>query len=98
MIDIQDAYNSYQNAIRLHLAQMKTLQNVSNVIIYDVGSDERYDPTLISRRVYQTPNYADVVMVACGVSGIWEEIPLGKVMLPLPTVIAVLRNDWGITS
>lgn len=99
MIDATGAYNSYRNAVRLHMAQMIKLQRKENIIIYDIGNDEKYDPTLVSQRVYQTRIHADVVTLCCELNNISDPLPVGKrIALPLATTLAILRNDWGIVN
>lgn len=91
--------NSYRNAIRKHVDQMIKLGNKNNLVIYRIRNDEEFDPTFVSLRAYSTPIYADVVMVCCGVSAIWESLPVGdKVGLPTANNIAILRREWGITQ
>lgn len=90
--------NDYLNDIRKHLQQVRQIGNINNFIIYDVKNDERYDPSLISQRLYGTRKHEDVVMVACGLNGVWEPLPMRRIILPLIGNITYYRNLWSITD
>lgn len=86
--------NDYRNAIRDRIEHYKSTGEVRRLIVWDVQMDEARDPTLLSLRAYGSRAYADVVMVACGVSGIWENLPLKRIALPLPADIAELQRIY----
>lgn len=86
--------NDYRNALREHIEHLKANGRLRSLIVWDVQIDEARDPTLLSLRAYGSRAYADVVMVACGVSGIWENLPLKRIALPLLADIAELQRIY----
>ena len=88
--------NEYRNAVRDLIARLNRQGVMQNVMIWQVQEDEANDPTLLSLRAYGNRSYTDVVMVACGVNGIWERLPLKKILLPRPQFIRQLRKQYGI--
>ncbi|WP_111896147.1 hypothetical protein [Acinetobacter sp. MB5] len=86
--------NDYRNAIREHIERLKNVGNLSNMIIWDVQVDEASDPTLLSNRAYNTHQHVDVVLVACGVSGVWEKLPEQRIVLPLLKDVLALRKIY----
>lgn len=90
--------NEYLNDIRKHIDQVIQTGNLNNFIIYDVKPDEQYDPSLISQRIYGNRKHEDVIMVACGVNGVWEPLPIRRIVLPLIANIVYYRNLWSITD
>lgn len=87
--------NAYLNAIREQIDRARRLQ-ASNCIRWEVGEDERTDPTLVSRRAYGTSLHTDVVMVACGTEGIWQPLPRGEIILPTLLQLQALRQRFGL--
>lgn len=86
--------NDYRNAIRDHIERLRNIGNLRNMIIWDVQVDEATDPTLLSNRAYNTRQHVDVVLVACGVSGIWEKLPEERIVLPLLRDVLALRKIY----
>ncbi|MCG2572041.1 hypothetical protein LVY74_00510 [Acinetobacter sp. ME22] len=86
--------NDYRNAIREHIERLKNIGNLSNMIIWDVQVDEASDPTLLSNRAYNNRQHVDVVLVACGVSGVWEKLPEQRIVLPLLKDVLALRKIY----
>ncbi|SDC28969.1 hypothetical protein [Acinetobacter boissieri] len=86
--------NAYRNAIRAHIEQVKARNQRHRLLIWDIQLDEAKDPTLLSFRAYGSRDYVDVVMVASGVSGIWEQLPLKRIALPLLVDIQALKNTY----
>lgn len=86
--------NAYRNAIRTHIERLKSVGNASRLIVWDVREDEASDPTLLSLRAYGTRQHSDVVLVACGVSGIWEELPQRRIAMPILQDVLALRREY----
>lgn len=86
--------NDYRNAIRDHIERLRNIGNLRNMIIWDVQVDEATDPTLLSNRAYNTRQHVDVVLVACGVSWIWEKLPEERIVLPLLRDVLALRKIY----
>ncbi|GAA5003355.1 hypothetical protein GCM10023206_07000 [Acinetobacter puyangensis] len=86
--------NAYRNAIRTLLEQRRNQSDVRRIIVWDVQPDEAKDPTLLSLRAYGTRMHVDVVLVACGVSGIWELLPVQRIILPLISDVIALRKTY----
>jgi len=61
----------------------------ATAIRYHSKPDERYDLTLVSRRVYGTPNEWPIIMAAAGLQGVDE--PLNEQLLVLPTLEQLQR-------
>ena len=76
--------NEYRNAIRDLIERLKRQGDIRNVNLWQVQDDEVHDPTLLSLRAFGSRGYADEVLIACGVSGIWEALPKQKILLPKP--------------
>lgn len=91
--------NDYLNDIRKHIQQVIQLGNINNFLIYDLKYDEKNDPSLVSLRAYGTRKHEDVVMVACGMNGVWESLPAPRrIVLPLISNVLYYRNLWSITD
>lgn len=90
--------NSYLNDIRKHIDQIVQIGNISNFHIYDVSLDEVNDPFLLSYRIYNTYKHYDVVLIACGVNGIWEPLPKKRIVLPLISHVLAFRKKWDIDN
>lgn len=88
--------NAYRNAIRDLIELLKARGTSNQMIAWQIGEDEINDPTLVSLRAYGSRNHADVVMVACGVSGIWEQLPAVIVIMPQLAQVLQLRRKYGI--
>ncbi|MBF7696193.1 hypothetical protein [Acinetobacter rathckeae] len=86
--------NAYRNAVRTHIEQVKAMNQRHRLMVWDIQPDEAKDPTLLSFRAYGSRDYVDVVIVASGVSGIWEQLPLKRVALPLLVDIQALKNTY----
>jgi hypothetical protein len=88
--------NAYRNAIRDQIEFLRRESRANQYIFWQVMDDESNDPTLLSLRAYGTREHADVVMVACGVSGIWESLPTIEIILPPLLQIRQLRQLHGM--
>lgn len=86
--------NDYRNAIRERIRHLKLLKNTQRIIIWDVRADESIDASLLSFRAYGTRLHTDVVLVACGASGIWERLPLKRIVLPQLADVLQLRKQY----
>ncbi len=83
-------YNKLHNAVRKHIEQEQ-----DNVILWDVLQDESQDPTLLSLRAYGTREHADIVMITCGVSGVWQTLPCTRIVLPLLKDVIALKRQFN---
>ncbi|MEY2864683.1 MAG: hypothetical protein RLY58_2390 [Pseudomonadota bacterium] len=88
--------NAYRNAIRDQIEFLRRQKQSKQFLLWQIGADEAEDATLVSLRAYGTREHADVVMVACGVSGIWEVLPEVEVVLPTLLQIRQLRQLHGM--
>ena len=88
--------NAYRNAIRDLIELIKSRGTSSQMLAWQIGEDEVNDPTLVSLRAYGSRNHADVVMVACGTSGIWEQLPAVIIVMPQLAQVMQLRRTYGI--
>ncbi|KYQ83155.1 hypothetical protein AWW72_15510 [Acinetobacter sp. NRRL B-65365] len=88
--------NEYRNAIRDHINRIVQQGKLSQLIIWDVKSDEATDPTLLSLRIYGTRIHTDVIQVACGVSGIWEKLPEKRIAVPTISDVLRIRNEYQV--
>lgn len=88
--------NAYRNAIRDTIELLKARATSSQMIVWQIGADEQFDPTLVSLRVYGSRDYADVVMVACGTNGIWERLPMIEVVMPKLAQVLHLRRQYDL--
>lgn len=86
--------NAYRNAIRDTIELLKARATSSQMIVWQIGTDEQFDPTLVSLRAYGSREYADVVMVACGTSGIWERLPTVEVVMPTLSQVRQLQRQY----
>lgn len=88
--------NEYHNAIRSHVEREKKRAVLSEtLLLYQTESDERYDHTLVSLRVYGSRSYHDVVRVCLGLSAPHEPVPLGMFYFPTLRKLLVLKKQWG---
>lgn len=88
--------NAYRNAIRDLIELIKARGTSSQMLAWQIGEDEVNDPTLVSIRAYGSRIHTDVVMVACGTSGIWEQLPAVIVIMPQLAQVLQLRRKYGI--
>lgn len=86
--------NAYRNAIRDHIERLKNVGDLRQMLIWDVQPDEATDATLLSLRAYGTRLHVDVVLVACGASGIWEILPEQRIVLPFLNDVLALRKVY----
>ena len=86
--------NDFRNAIRDLIEKLKKRGLTGQYIHHQINKDEINDPTLVSQRAYGSREYADVVMVACGTSGIWEELPRAEIILPTMLQIIQLQQQF----
>lgn len=88
--------NEYLNAIRQFCELQAKRGRTGQFVRYQILSDEVNDPTLVSFRVYGTRDEANVVMVAAGTNGIWEQLPENEIILPLPQQLQQLKAAYGV--
>ena len=87
--------NDYQNAIRHLIEKLKKRGLTGQYIRWQINKDEIHDPTLVSLRAYGSREHANVVMVACGTSGIWEALPRIEIILPTMLQITQLQQQFN---
>ena len=85
--------NIYLNAIRLHTDLLLRRGRTDKLIVWDVGTDEIHDPTLIAHRVYGNRDDADVVMMCAGTNRIGEALPRRTIFVPTPANLAALKRE-----
>jgi len=68
----------------------------ATAIRYHSKPDEKYDLTLIARRVYGLPNEWPIIMAAAGLQSVDE--PLNEQLLVLPTLsqLQTLKRELGV--
>ena len=68
----------------------------ATAIRYHTKPDERYDLTLVARRVYGLPDEWPVIMAAAGLQSVDE--PLNEQLLVLPTLeqLQRLKRNTGV--
>lgn len=86
--------NNYLNAIRDHVNLLLRRGRTDQLIVWRVGSDEIHDPTLLARRAYGNPDYADVVMVCAGTNRISEPLPDRVIYLPQGRRVMQIRQSF----
>lgn len=75
--------NEYHNAIRTLIEREKSRAILSDsLLLYQTESDEKYDHTLISQRIYGIRQHHDVVRVCLGLSFPHEPVPEGLFLFP----------------
>lgn len=84
--------NTYLNAVRSEVDLLVRRSRTDRLIVWDVGSDEVHDPTLIAYRAYGNRDDADIVMLCAGTNRIGEPLPERTIFLPLPTSLAMLKR------
>ena len=85
--------NIYLNAVRTQVDLLVRRGRLDKVVVWDVGTDEVNDPTLIAYRVYGRRDDADVVMLCAGTNRIGEPLPRRRIYLPLPVVLADIKRQ-----
>lgn len=61
-------------------------------IYHDVKPDEEWDLTLVSRRVYDTPDEFLVIMAAAGLDGVDQPLKQIRLTLPNATQLKALKR------
>lgn len=84
--------NIYLNAVRTHVDLLVRRARTDKLIVWDVGTDEVHDPTLIAYRVYGNRDDADIVMLCAGTNRIGETLPSKRIYLPLPASLAQIKR------
>lgn len=85
--------NIYLNAVRTHVDLLVRRSRADKLIVWDVGTDEMHDPSLIAYRVYGNRDDTDVVMLCAGTNRIGEPLPSRTIFLPLPASLTQLKRD-----
>lgn len=89
--------NEYHNAIRNHVEREKKRAILSKtLLLYQTESDEIYDHTLVSLRIYGSRTYHDVVRVCLGLSAPHDPVPLGMFYFPTLNKLLALKKQWGV--
>ena len=84
--------NIYLNAVRTHVDLLARRSRTDKLIVWEVGTDEANDPTLIAYRAYGNRDDADVVMLCAGTNRIGEPLPTRIIFLPMPASLAELKR------
>jgi len=84
--------NIYLNAVRTHVDLLVRRSRTDKLIVWDVGTDEINDPSLIAYRVYGDRDNADVVMLCAGTNRIGEPLLSRTIFLPLPANLVQLKR------
>ncbi len=84
--------NIYLNAVRSHVDLLVRRARTDKLIVWDVGTDEVHDPTLVAYRAYGDRDNADIVMLCAGTNRIGEPLPQRTIFLPLPASLAQLKR------
>lgn len=86
-----------KNLLHKHLRQF-ALETPSwgTAVRYHTKPDEKYDLTLVARRVYGLPEEWPVIMAAAGLQSVDE--PLNEQLLVLPTLaqLQTLKRELGV--
>ena len=90
--------NSYHNAIRAHVDLLVRRERIDKLVVWLVGSDEKYDPTLIAHRVYGNRDFADIIMLCAGTNRISDPLPEKNIYLPLPRDLVQIRKRHAINQ
>lgn len=85
--------NIYLNDIRAHVDLLVRRGRVDKLVIWDIGSDEAFDPTLIAQRLYGNRDDADVVIMCAGNNRIGEKLPQQRIYLPAPITLAQIKRN-----
>lgn len=87
--------NIYLNAVRSHVDLLVRRGRTDKLIVWDIGTDETRDPTLIAYRAYGNRDNADVVMLCAGTNRIGEALPNKRIYLPLPASLAQIKRTYA---
>ncbi len=85
--------NIYLNAVRTHVDLLVRRSRTDKLIVWDIGTDEVHDPSLVAYRAYGNRDHADVVMLCAGTNRIGEPLPRRTIFLPLPANLAQLKRE-----
>ncbi|WP_352309072.1 hypothetical protein [Psychrobacter sp. W2-37-MNA-CIBAN-0211] len=85
--------NIYLNAVRTHVDLLVRRGRIDKLIVWDVGTDEVNDPTLISHRAYGNRDDVAVVMLCAGTNRIGEALPRKIIYLPVQASLAGLKRE-----
>lgn len=84
------------NAVRRFVEQERKRSLISNkLILWEVGQDESLDHTLLSKRLYGSRKYSDVVAVCCGVSFAFEPIPCRAYYFPTLAELIKIKKVYA---
>ena len=70
----------------------------TNVIFYDVRPSEKFEPTLISQRVYGRRDEFLAVMAAAGIDQVDQEFKQKQIILPDDTTLYAIKRRAGFES
>lgn len=87
--------NIYLNAVRTHVDLLVRRSRTDKLIVWDVGTDETHDPTLIAYRAYGNRDDADVVMLCAGTNRIGEALPNRRIYLPLAISLTQIKRTYA---
>ena len=85
--------NIYLNAVRTHVDLLVRRSRTDKLIVWDIGTDEVHDPSLVAYRAYGNRDHADVVMLCAGTNRIGEPLPRRTIFLPLSANLAQLKRE-----
>ena len=90
----QNAKNFYKEVSNFS----KTAKSWDLMVRYEIKPDERFDPTLISRRVYGIPDEFLAVMACAGISNFDDEIKQKTIVLPTKRLLERMKRNTGFES
>jgi hypothetical protein len=93
-IDSQAAKNFYRE-VREFAERTKGWQTA---IFYEVKPDERWDLTLVSRRVYGNPHEFLAVMAAAGIDTVDQPLAQKQLVLPTAAQLYEIKRRSGFES
>lgn len=67
-------------------------------IVYETKPDERWDLTLVSRRVYGTSDEYLVIMSAAGLDSVEQELTERTIVLPTARQLANIKKLCGLVN
>lgn len=70
----------------------------ANAIYYDIKPDEKYDPSLVSRRVYGRRDEFLAVMAAAGIDTLDQALPQKQIILPDEGALMSIKRKTGFES
>lgn len=85
--------NIYLNAVRTHVDLLVRRSRTDKLIVWDIGTDEVHDPTLIAHRIYGNRDDADVIMICAGTNRIGESLQRRTIFLPAPASLTSLKRE-----